>query len=589
MPIDQKQALVQVTNFYRGLRPRQRYLLAASGVAVIGTLWLFVSLLGRGGYTPLYSGLSADDVQTITQRLAAENIPFQVSSDRTTLSVPAGKAGKVRLQMAAQGLPTAGRAGFELFDKPDWAGSDFYEKVNYQRALEGEIERTIEQLGDVQQARVNLVLPHDSLFTEQERPAKASVVVKLRGERLSEQSFRSITYLVASAVDGLKPENVTVVDANGGTPIAYRGGQQPWSAAGSKLETQLEEKINAMLAPVVGTDHVRSTVTIDYDTAASDITQDTYDPNGSVVLTSQTTYESDGSGAPGGVPGTTSNVPQGQPAPAKAAAPAKSNNATTAKTNAAATPAGKSATAAAAPAANAMTANNYTDLGSDAEKSDSKTYAVSHTVRHSIQPAGNIQRISAVVLVDDASETQGAGKHKKIVRQPLSAAEMSQIQDIAKAAIGFNSTRGDQVAVENIAFTSTPEMTTPPPTLVQKVMMQANQFMGLLRYVGLGLLFLAIYLLVIRPLMKPLLASFQAGPRAIPPSGQRALEPGAAAELQEEEDLRRAILSAPPAEDNAPTPDQVLASRLALAEGIQKNPEQASRLLGDWLIEEEGA
>src|SRR5579884_2961016 len=229
MALDQKQLLSQASNFYRGLSRRQLYLLIASAVAVLGSLWLFVSLLGRSDYKTLYTGLSPEDVQTITQ------------------------------------------------------------------------------LSDVESARVHLVLPHESLFTEQERPAKASVLVKLRGDRLSEQSFRAITYLTASAVDGLRPENVTVVDANGYTPITYRDQNQPWSAAGNKLETQLEQKINQMLAPIVGIDHVRSSVTVDFDTASSDTTQETYDPNGSVVLTSQTTYESDSNSMAQGIPGTASN------------------------------------------------------------------------------------------------------------------------------------------------------------------------------------------------------------------------------------------------------------------------------------------
>src|SRR5579885_2996335 len=191
MALDQKQLLSKASNFYRGLSRRQLYLLIASAVAVLGSLWLFVSLLGRSDYKTLYTGLSPEDVQTITQRLAAENVPFQLSSDRKTLSVPAGKLDKVRLELAAQGLPVSGRVGFELFDKPDWAGSDFYEKVNYQRALEGELERTIQTIREVEAVRVHLVMPHDSLFTEQAREGKASVVVKLRGGRLADETIES--------------------------------------------------------------------------------------------------------------------------------------------------------------------------------------------------------------------------------------------------------------------------------------------------------------------------------------------------------------------------------------------------------------
>ncbi|HLI34670.1 MAG TPA: flagellar basal-body MS-ring/collar protein FliF [Terriglobia bacterium] len=584
MPLDQKQLLNQASNFYRGLSRKQLYLLIASAIAVLGSLWLFVSLLGRGDYKALYTGLSPEDVQSITQRLAAENVPFQLSSDRKTLSVPAGKLDKVRLELAAQGLPVSGRVGFELFDKPDWAGSDFYEKVNYQRALEGELERTIEQLSDVESARVHLALPHESLFTEQERPAKASVLVKLRGDRLSEQSFRAITYLTASAVDGLKPENVTVVDANGYTPITYRDENQPWSAAGGKLETQLEQKINQMLAPIVGIDHVRSSVTVDFDTASSDTTQETYDPNGSVVLTSQTTYESDSNSTAQGIPGTASNVPQGQPAPPGSKSPANSQNPPTAKASSAkADPSNQPA------ATSVAKAFDTADNGIDAERTESKTYAVSRTLRHSTQPPGTIKRVSAVVLVDDAAETKMAGKRKEIVRRPLSAAEMKQIEDITKAAIGFNSSRGDQVAVENIGFTSTPSEFGPPPSTAEKVLMRVNQYMGLIRYLALGLLFLGVYFLILRPLMKPLLASLQQGPRALKPGERAGLGSRLDVSLGEEAQAPRAMLTPPPAAEEQAQAEVHILSRRTLADKIEKDPEEASRLLQDWLIEDEGA
>ncbi len=588
MALDQKQLLSQASNFYRGLSRRQLYLLIASAVAVLGSLWLFVSLLGRSDYKTLYTGLSPEDVQTITQRLAAENVPFQLSSDHKTLSVPAGKLDKVRLELAAQGLPVSGRVGFELFDKPDWAGSDFYEKVNYQRALEGELERTIEQLSDVESARVHLVLPHESLFTEQERPAKASVLVKLRGDRLSEQSFRAITYLTASAVDGLRPENVTVVDANGYTPITYRDQNQPWSAAGNKLETQLEQKINQMLAPIVGIDHVRSSVTVDFDTASSDTTQETYDPNGSVVLTSQTTYESDSNSMAQGIPGTASNVPQGQPA-----SPGPKSSNSQSATNSKNQPAKASSTKANPlnqPAATSLAKTFDTaDNGIDAERTESTTYAVSRTLRHSTQPPGTIKRVSAVVLVDDASETKMTGKRKEIVRHPLSAAEMKQIEEITKAAIGFNSARGDQVAVENIGFTSTPSEFGPPPSTAEKVLMRLNQSMGLLRYLALGLLFLGVYFLILRPLMKPLLASFQQARGALKPGERPAFDSRLEASLGEEVPTPRAMLTTPPTAEERAQPEVNILSRRALADKIEKDPEEASRLLQDWLIEDEGA
>src|SRR5208282_2673039 len=220
------------------------------------------------------------------------------------------------------------RLGFELFDKPNWAGSDFYEQVNYQRALEGELERTIESLSDVQGARVHLVLPKESLFTERERDGKAAVLVKLRGPRLSEASISSITYLVSSSVDNLKPENVTVVDADGRVPISNHGSDRRMaSQSDADFEAALTQKLTATLAPVLGIDHIRSSVSVDFDTASSDVSQETYDPNGTVVLTSQTSSSQLRDGASEGIPGTPSNVPQAKVADAsKTAAGATPNS-----------------------------------------------------------------------------------------------------------------------------------------------------------------------------------------------------------------------------------------------------------------------
>src|ERR1035438_6198272 len=219
MALKAEEVTQQIATFVRGLTLRQKVTIALSACAVARPLGVFVALLAKADYKTLYSGLSSDDAQSTSQRLSAKNIPFQLSSDGTSILVPADQLDKARLDMAAEGTPQTGRMGFELFDKPNWAGSDFAEKVNYQRALEGELERTIQTLGEIQAVRVHVVLPQESLFTEQEREAKASVVIKLKGGRLGDDAQDAITHLVASSVDNLKPENVTLINADGGMPI----------------------------------------------------------------------------------------------------------------------------------------------------------------------------------------------------------------------------------------------------------------------------------------------------------------------------------------------------------------------------------
>jgi len=199
--------LDRLGEFFKGLSFQQRFMLAAGVALVAGILWGFVALVGQPKYVTLYSGLRPEDAQALGARLGAKNIPHQISPDGASLLVPEDKLDASRLETAAAGLPRSARLGFELFDTPNWAGSDFTEKVNYQRALEGELERTLATLSEVEAVRVHLVMPQESLFTEQEHEAKAAVILKTRSGHLSEQAQQAIPQLVASAVDRLRPEN----------------------------------------------------------------------------------------------------------------------------------------------------------------------------------------------------------------------------------------------------------------------------------------------------------------------------------------------------------------------------------------------
>src|SRR5215472_1699507 len=180
-PQPAKDVVSRLKQFVEGLSLQQRLLLGAGAVLVAGILWVFVVLLGQPKYVTLFSGLRPEEAQNLASRLAAKNIPHQISADGGSLLVPEEKLDASRLETAAAGLPRSARLGFELFDTPNWAGSDFTEKVNYQRALEGELERTLATLSEVEAVRVHLVLPHESLFTDQESEAKAAVILKTRG------------------------------------------------------------------------------------------------------------------------------------------------------------------------------------------------------------------------------------------------------------------------------------------------------------------------------------------------------------------------------------------------------------------------
>jgi flagellar M-ring protein FliF len=551
MAVNADQIINQIVTFVKGLTLRQKITIAVGAAAVAGTIWVFVALFGKADYKTLYSGLSSNDAQALSHRLSEKNIPYELTSDGTGISVPADQLDKVRLDLASEGMPQSGRLGFELFDKPNWAGSDFAEKVNYQRALEGELERTIQTLGDVEAARVHLVLPQESLFTEQEHEAKASVVIKLRAGKLGDDAQEAITHLVASAVDNLKPENVTLINADGGMPILARGGTESRPRSWADFETSLARKVVATLEPVVGQGKARANVTVEYDMATSDSMQETYDPNGAVVLTSQISTESVGETGAQGTPGTTSNVPGKQPAPAaKPAAPP--------------------------------------DAESQGLHSENKTFAVSKTVRHTTLPSGNLRRITAAVLVDDATDTKEENGQKVETRRKRTPDEMKQIGDLVAAAIGIDATRGDKVAVENLSFQVLP-LELPAPTLTERVVPIVDKWINVIRYGALILLFLLIYMLVLRPIKRQIVTTFQELPKqlgvakvarmALPgsPSGGAAVK---------SEDASALEASMSQLGDSPMETKQAVMLKKNLLEKVKKEPAAASRLIQNWMRQE---
>ena len=477
MAINSAKAFNQVTAFLRGLSARQRAMLGGSVLVVFGLVYGFVALMGSSEYQTLYSGLSLDEGTTLVQHLGVRGISARLSSDGTSLSVPAGQMEKARLDLAAEGLPRSGHMGFEIFDKPNWAGSDFVEQVNYQRALEGELERTIESMSGVEAVRVHLALAHDSLFSEQQRDAKAAVLVRLHpGFRLSDEDLSAITFLVANSVDNMKPEDVRVINADGHVPILSHGGVHPQEA--QDLEAALSQKLVDTLSPLVGSDQVRASVTVEYENGTNETTQETYDPNNSGLLSSQMSGDEVALAASAqGVPGSTSNVPQAQ-----AQQPAK--------------PA-----AAVAPSTSGL-------------RSENKTFGVGRTLRHTVLPAGGVRRISAAVVVDDAVESTMASGKKVETRRKRTADEMKQIEALAAAAVGLNPARGDQLAVENMSFSATSTDNPAPPTLVERVPSLINQWTPVLRYVGLAIVFALLYLLILKPLKKQLSATLRELPAA---------------------------------------------------------------------------
>lgn len=437
------------------LPKRTRMALFAAGAAVIFSAGIFASLVMQPSWRVLYAHLDPADTRELSDELTAAKIPFDVTPDGTTLRVPADQLDKARLETAAKGGPRSGRLGFELFDKPNWVGSEFDEHVNYQRALEGELEHTIESLSSVKSAHVHLVLPHESLFTERQEPAKASVLLKLKQRDLSPQEVDAIRNLVASAVDHLSPANVTLVDADG---RAQLGVKNP-DAAASEEEQRLADRLIATLEPITGEGNVRASVHLEYDTTAADETDETYDPNGTVTLSMQRSEQESGDRpAASGVPGTVSNAPNAQP----------------------------------------PLLPPPHDAGVRSMKEESGTYGASKKTRHVVEEPGRVRRATIAVLINDRPAASAAGKAAAPV--PWSLDQMKRITQLAEAAVGYDASRGDVISVENFSFDGTHD----EGRSTGERALSAAQSLDLPRYAAALVGLLALIFLVIRPVTRNL-------------------------------------------------------------------------------------
>jgi flagellar M-ring protein FliF len=432
------------------------------GWVVLGLLMTLGALGGltwyatRTDWRTLYVNLDGDEARQMGEMLTQAQIPFEPTPDGGGMRVPAEQLDKARLLTAAKGGVKSGRLGFELFDRPNWVGSEFDEQVNYQRALEGELEHTVGTLSDIESARVHLVLPHESLFRDEERPAKASVVLKLRHRSLAEGEPDAIRNLVASAVDGLSSDRVVLVDAAGNVPL----GPKTPEAAHLSAEQALEDKLVATLEPVTGAGNVRASVTLDYDPKDLDETQELYDPDKTVTLTMQRSEQTTGEQAlAAGVAGAASNAPNVQALPVYP-------KQTTAPQSA---------------------------------KTESDTYGVSKTVRHVVTSAGAVRRMTAAVVVNDRLVQPAEGKHAA-VWQARSADELRNLTALAQAAAGFDTTRGDVLTVEDLAFAGNrPE---PPAAAPQRVLEAAESSPMLIKYAALLIGLLVVLTLAVRPAIR---------------------------------------------------------------------------------------
>lgn len=444
---------------------------SAAAVAIVVALVLWAK---SPDYRTLFSNLSDQDGGAIVSQLTQMNVPYRFADNGGAIEVPADKVHELRLRLAQAGLPKGGAVGFELLDQEKFGISQFSEQVNYQRALEGELSRTIETLGPVKSARVHLAMPKPSLFVREQKSPSASVTVNLEpGRALDEGQISAVVHLVSSSVAGLPPGNVTLVDQSGHLLTQSNTNARDLNDAQLKyaadVESRVQRRIEAILGPIVGNSNVHAQVTAQIDFDNKEQTEEQYRPNGDAsqaVLRSRQVNESEqiGSPYPGGVPGALSNTPAPAPTAPIATQPANNNTRTT--------------------------STQSSGGPRNTQRNETSNYEVDRTIRHTKRNVGDIQRLSVAVVVN--YRTLADGK-----TQALSAEQMKQIDDLTREAMGFSSQRGDTLNVVNSPFTQSEE------TGGELPFWQQQSFIDQLMSLGRWLLVLLVAWLLWRKAVRP--------------------------------------------------------------------------------------
>ncbi|MFS7251083.1 flagellar basal-body MS-ring/collar protein FliF [Rahnella rivi] len=471
---------------------------AAAAVAIVVAMMLWAK---QPTYKVLFSNLNDKDGGAVVTQLTQMNIPYQFSDNGGAVLIPADKVYETRLKLAAAGLPKGGAVGFELMDQEKFGISQFSEQINYQRALEGELSRTIETLGPVSSARVHLAIPKPSLFVREQKNPSASVTLNLQpGRALDDGQINAIVYMVSSSVSGLPPANVTVVDQSGHLLTQSDSNGRDLNASqlkyANEVEGRLQRRIEAILQPVVGNGNVHAQITAQIDYATREQTDENYQPNGAAdkaAVRSRQLSTSDqiGGSSVGGVPGALSN----QPAPA-ATAPVTTPPAANTAQNQNQNQAGNAQNG-----AQNSTANRST-VPSNSRRDETTNYEVDRTITHTQHSAGAVQRLSAAVVVNYQVGTDGKSK-------PLTDEQLKKIDDLVREAMGFSTERGDTLNVVNTPFNEAADDTAELPFWKQQA------FFDQLIDAGRWLLVLIVAWILWRKIVRPMLRKQQAEKEAI--------------------------------------------------------------------------
>lgn len=537
---------------FKQMREQLRYIVTgASTGKKISFLMLFILITAaflalflwsrRPDFQPLYSNLSPEDSGSIVSYLKGRKVPYRLVGSGEGILVPSADVYELRLEIAGKGLPRGSGVGFEIFDKRNFGMTEFMERLNFQRALQGELARTINQFDEVETSRVHIVMPERSLFIEDQKKASASVVLKLQpGKMLNKSQVQSIVHLVASSVEGLDPSQVTVVDV-GGKLLAGGGDEDEMSLLSStqleykrNLEKSLEGRVESMLEKVAGRGKAIARVSASLDLTMIERTEETYDPDSAVVRSEQRLDErsSGEGGTPMGVPGVASNEP------------------------------------------GAATSQEVSNKSSYRKQNETINYEISKSVRKVVEPAGEIKKLSVAVMVDGSYKTEGGekGEGGSKVYVPRTEEEMAKFDAIIKNAVGFDGNRGDKVEVVNIPFE---DGETAFADLGGGGMANKELLLMMVRYGIIAAFLVAIFLFILRPLLRWL---------TVPPVPIRIAGelPRSVSEIEDELAQGGGVLAAA---DRARALEGGSVMPNRAVEIARRNPERAAQVLKGWLGE----
>lgn len=439
-------------------------------IAVVAGLFLWSR---QPDYKVLFSNLSDRDGGSIVTALQQANVPYKFSDNGGAILVPAEQVHETRLRLAAQGLPKAGSVGFELMDNQKFGISQFDEQINYQRALEGELERTIESISSVRSARVHLAIPKPSVFVrDKEAPSAAVLVNMYPGRVLDEGQVLAITHMVSSAVPNMPVRGVTILDQDGNLltqPSSGNGLDATQLKYRAQIERNTQQRIDAILAPLFGSGNAHSQVSADIDFSHTEQTSENYGPNGSpqqaAIRSQQTSSATEMSqGGASGVPGALSNQP-----PQPASAPIVAGN-----------------------GASGVTTTPVSD-----RKDSTTNYELDKTVQHVDRPMGGIKRLSVAVVVNNLPVADAKGK---VTMQPVTAAKLAQVTQLVKDAMGFDAQRGDSVNVVNSAFIADVDPDANLPWWRTRDMIALYKQIAI--YLGIGAVALFLYFVMVKPALR---------------------------------------------------------------------------------------